>query len=150
MDAPLYALESEDGLGRSVCRPRRFAYRATYRHKAMKKPKTSKPKRPAVKVQRPCSPAFRRRLAGRLKETREFFAEMTQAELASKSGLSAMHISHFECGRRLPSLENFAALVRALDTNAEYMLGLDEPENDKLCNSPEAARAQGEKGIESR
>ena len=146
MDAPLYALESEDGLGRAVCRPRRFAYRskltrcgrdrATYRHKAMKKPKTSKPKRPAVKVQRPCSPAFRRRLAGRLKETREFFAEMTQAELASKSGLSAMHISHFECGRRLPSLENFAALVRALDTNAEYMLGLDEPENAKLCNSP--------------
>lgn len=68
--------------------------------------------------------AFAKRFAKRLKETRVEFAEMTQEELSKRSGLSAMHISHFECGRRLPSLENYARLVRALNTNAEHMIGL--------------------------
>lgn len=63
-----------------------------------------------------------RTFAKRLKETREVWAGMTQKELAKKSGMSAMHISHFECGRRLPSLANFAALVKALKTNANYLL----------------------------
>lgn len=67
---------------------------------------------------------FTKRFASRLKSTREQWAMMTQSELAEKSGISAMHISHFECGRRLPSLQNYAALVRALETNAAYLIGL--------------------------
>lgn len=61
----------------------------------------------------------------RLRDTREAFG-FTQEELASRAGLTNMAISHFECGRRLPSLENYARIVKALDTNAEYMLGLRE------------------------
>lgn len=62
----------------------------------------------------------------RLRDSRVNWAELTQKQLAEKSGLTAMHISHFECGRRLPCLRNYIALVRALKTNADYMLGLDK------------------------
>jgi transcriptional regulator with XRE-family HTH domain len=50
---------------------------------------------------------------------------MTQSELAQKAGMTAMHVSHFECGRRLPSLENFAALMRVLGGHSEYLLELE-------------------------
>jgi len=50
---------------------------------------------------------------------------MTQAELAQKAGMTAMHVSHFECGRRLPNLENFAAMMRALGDHSEYLLELE-------------------------
>lgn len=69
--------------------------------------------------------AFTHRFAKRLKETRENFARMTQEELSKASGINVMQISHFECGRRLPSLKNYAALVKALHTNAEQMIGLN-------------------------
>jgi len=49
---------------------------------------------------------------------------MTQEELANAAGLTAMHISHFECGRRLPSLRNFAALMRVLGDYSESLLHL--------------------------
>lgn len=67
---------------------------------------------------------FTKRFSERLKDTRVNFARMTQQELSDKSGVNVMQISHFECGRRLPNLENYAALVKALDTNAEQMIGL--------------------------
>lgn len=61
----------------------------------------------------------------RLKECRVEHAGMTQEELAKASGISAMHISHFECGRRTPNLENFAKLVVALETNCENLLQIE-------------------------
>lgn len=59
----------------------------------------------------------------RLKEARKD-SGMTQQEVADKIGLTNMAISHFECGRRLPSLENYVRIVRALGLNADYMLGI--------------------------
>ena len=64
------------------------------------------------------------RFGQRLREVREQ-EQMTQSELAQKAGMTAMHVSHFECGRRLPSLENFAALMRVLGDHSEYLLGLE-------------------------
>lgn len=42
---------------------------------------------------------------------------LSQKELADKCLLSQAWISHFECGRRLPSLPNFVAICRALNLN---------------------------------
>lgn len=47
---------------------------------------------------------------------------MTQATLAEKCDLTAAHISHFECGRRLPNAKNLRALSIALDASADYFL----------------------------
>lgn len=49
---------------------------------------------------------------------------LTQADLAEACELSPMHISHFECGRRLPNLENFATLMRALGDYCSPLLDL--------------------------
>jgi transcriptional regulator with XRE-family HTH domain len=58
-----------------------------------------------------------------LREIREE-SGMTQSELSEKTGISSMHISHFECGRRLPDLHNFAALMRGLGDYSEALLDL--------------------------
>lgn len=47
---------------------------------------------------------------------------MTQLELGQKSGMTADHISHFECGIRLPNAENLRAISIALNTSADYLL----------------------------
>ena len=53
------------------------------------------------------------------------FWEMTQRDLADKSGFPPSHISHFESGRRLPSLGNFIKLCDALNCSADFLLGRD-------------------------
>lgn len=58
-----------------------------------------------------------------LKEIREQEG-MTQEELARATGLTAMHISHFECGRRLPCLRSFRELMFALGDYCESLLEL--------------------------
>lgn len=65
-----------------------------------------------------------KKFGSRLKEMREL-AGMTQADLAEDSGLSPMAISHFERGRRLPSLKNFAAIMNSLGDCAAYLLGVE-------------------------
>ena len=82
---------------------------------------------PAVRVQRLVRPLAR--FGQRLREVREQ-ERMTQAELAQKAGMTAMHVSHFECGRRLPSLENFAAMMRVLGDHSEYLLELERPNGE--------------------
>lgn len=47
---------------------------------------------------------------------------LSQAELAKASGINPTQIAHFEGGKRLPSLENFQALVLALHCTADYLL----------------------------
>lgn len=47
---------------------------------------------------------------------------MSQAQLAEKCGLTNTHISHFECGERLPSLTNFSKLCNALNIDAQNLL----------------------------
>jgi transcriptional regulator with XRE-family HTH domain len=91
----------------------------------MRKKQPSKTERQsAVPVQRSVRPLAR--FGQRLREVREQ-ERMTQAELAQKAGMTAMHVSHFECGRRLPSLENFAAMMRVLGDHSEYLLELERP-----------------------
>lgn len=63
-------------------------------------------------------PAF----AVRLSSTR-IAKKMTQSQLAEASGLEPAAISHFECGRREPSLGNLVKLVDALKCDAGFLIG---------------------------
>ena len=49
--------------------------------------------------------------------------ELSQAELAKKSGLQAAAIGHFERNRRKPSFANVRALAQALSVSSDYLLG---------------------------
>ena len=71
----------------------------------------------------PSGSTWRKSFARRLLEVRQSVG-MTQHELEKKAHLPATFISQCECGARVPSLENYARIVKALKTNAEYMLGL--------------------------
>ena len=61
----------------------------------------------------------------RLREAREL-NQWSQADLAKRTGLPAAAISHWETGRRMPSLENFWTLLFVLQIDAEYILGLGQ------------------------
>ena len=47
---------------------------------------------------------------------------LTQQKLAEKSGLTGMWLSHFENGKRLPSLGNFCKLCNALNVPPQNLL----------------------------
>ena len=67
-----------------------------------------------------------RSFAKRLASARDFCG-YTQADLAKRSGVQASAISHFESGRRKPSLENFRRIVIGLyHVSADYLLGLTD------------------------
>lgn len=57
----------------------------------------------------------------RLKELR-LWRCMTQSDLALITGLKPSAISHFENGRRLPSLVNFKKLANGLHVTADQLL----------------------------
>ena len=59
--------------------------------------------------------------ASRLKAAR-LMRHVTQVELSRKSGIPAPVISHFEHGRREPSLGNFRRLADALSVSADFLL----------------------------
>ena len=61
----------------------------------------------------------------RLRRAREN-AQLTQAQLAEKSGLAATAITHFEADRRRPSFANVRELALALKVSSNYLLGLPE------------------------
>ncbi|WP_419589064.1 helix-turn-helix domain-containing protein [Thiolapillus sp.] len=55
--------------------------------------------------------------------------ELSQDDLAKKSGLKPAAISHFETGARKPSFNNLKRLADALNVTADYLLGrTDDPE----------------------
>jgi transcriptional regulator with XRE-family HTH domain len=58
----------------------------------------------------------------RLKAARTFRG-FGQAELATKAGLPATTISHFEGGTRKPSFENLKRLAQALEVSTDFLLG---------------------------
>ena len=60
--------------------------------------------------------------SARLRETRQK-RELEQAELSALSGIPATSISHFEAGRRRPSLVNLRNLADALKVSIDYLLG---------------------------
>jgi transcriptional regulator with XRE-family HTH domain len=54
---------------------------------------------------------------------------MSQGELAGACGVSQAQISLFETGRRLPSLEQFLQIARALDSPLEALLSGNDPKD---------------------
>lgn len=64
---------------------------------------------------------MKRTLGQRLKEARES-CEWTQPELARKSGVSTMTISHFECNRREPRIANLVRLADALGVTTDWLI----------------------------
>lgn len=59
----------------------------------------------------------------RLKMVREGQG-VTQARLGRVTGLKPSAVSHFESGRRLPSLPNLFRIAWALGVSTDYLLGL--------------------------
>lgn len=80
---------------------------------------------------------------------------MSQEELSRRSGLPASSISHYESGRRGPSIDNLVRIVRAMPgLNANWLLGItgdevtDEYEDgysDALHDAQEALTALGQR-----
>lgn len=63
----------------------------------------------------------------RLKAAREL-RQISQNDLAVKTGLPPTSISHFEAGSRKPSFDNLRRLAEQLKVTADYLLGrVDEP-----------------------
>jgi len=58
----------------------------------------------------------------RLRAMREL-RQLSQTQLATRSGLQPSVISHFETGRRVPSFDNLRRLAEALEVTADYLLG---------------------------
>ncbi len=61
---------------------------------------------------------FRKRL-----QTARDAREVTQQDLAKKTGLPPSSISHFEGGGRKPSFDNLRRLANALDVSTDFLLG---------------------------
>lgn len=72
----------------------------------------------------------------KLRKTREDKG-LSQAELAEKAGLQPSAISHFESGRRSPSLDNLRRLADALSVAIDYLLGR---QSDPIAAGPVAER----------
>ena len=51
---------------------------------------------------------------------------MTTVELARRVGVSPEMITQYCSTKKLPRLDTFARLCRALDVSADYMLGLSD------------------------
>lgn len=59
---------------------------------------------------------------GRLETIRKIRG-LSQSDLSKLTGLQPSAISHFECGRRKPSISNLVKLADALDVQTDYLLG---------------------------
>ena len=60
----------------------------------------------------------------RIKERRKNL-EISQSELAEAIGVQSAVISHFETGKRNPSIKTLRALCIALGVSADYLLEID-------------------------
>ncbi len=64
---------------------------------------------------------FKKRLKEEIK-----LSGMTTVELAKKVGVSQEMITQYYTTSKMPSLETFEKLCRALDVSADYLLGLSD------------------------
>lgn len=74
-------------------------------------------------------------LSERLRSARDLRA-LSQSDVASRAGLQPSHISHFEAGRRTPSVDNLHRLADALRVSTDYLLGRE----DRLAIQGESVR----------
>ncbi len=63
-------------------------------------------------------------LLGKRVRIRRTVLELTQEGLAEKIGVSTSFIGHIERGTRKLSVETLYALCKALETSADFLLGL--------------------------
>lgn len=61
--------------------------------------------------------------------TSRIFRELSQGELADRTGLQASAVSHFETGSRKPSFDNLRRLADALKVTTDYLLGRTDDMN---------------------
>lgn len=66
--------------------------------------------------------------------------DWSQAELASRSNLSESTIRDFEKGRRVPSINNLAAIRRVLEVAGVQFLDGDQP-GVRLSRSPKGEKS---------
>jgi len=72
----------------------------------------------------------------RLRAAREM-RSLSQAELATKTGLPPSSIAHFEGGKRKPSFDNLRKLSEALEVTTDYLLGrTDDPDVAEKAGDP--------------
>lgn len=64
----------------------------------------------------------RERFPDKLRAVRQLHG-LSQAELARRSGFQPSAVSHFEQGRRAPSIQNLERLADVLDVAVDYLLG---------------------------
>lgn len=67
----------------------------------------------------------RKEIADRIRQLIEK-SGLTQAQIAERSGLTPAAVSHFVTGLRTPGTSSLRKLADALNTSAEYILGLDK------------------------
>lgn len=63
--------------------------------------------------------------AARLTEARQK-RQLSQIDLAKKTGLPASSISHFEAKKRRPSFDNLSKLADALNVTTDFLIGRSE------------------------
>ena len=61
----------------------------------------------------------------RLKKAREI-RRLSQGDLATKAGMPASSIAHFEAGSRKPSFDSLRRVANALEMTTDYLLGRAE------------------------
>lgn len=66
--------------------------------------------------------ALRQTVSSRLRQSRQRLG-LKQIQLADRLGMKCSAISHFESGRRMPSLPNLIILTRALGVSCDFILG---------------------------
>ncbi len=74
--------------------------------------------------------------------------DLSGAELAVISGVSAATISRYLGGLRCPTVENLSRIAAALNTSSDYLLGLnDVPDDKKLIDAYSVASCDDKRVI---
>lgn len=86
--------------------------------------------------------------ADRLTERRKLH-KLTQEQLARQVDLTKAAISNYEQGRSAPPYETLTVLVDALQTNADYLLGLTDHPDAKASVQPVIAEQENSTDLSS-
>ncbi len=72
--------------------------------------------------------------------------KLSGGKLAAKVGLSAQALNEIELHGAIPRSDNLAAIARALDVSADYLLGLDAPAPPPWNGQTERRRGDRRRG----
>ncbi len=68
--------------------------------------------------------------------------ELSDAEVARRSGLSERRYGHYVTGRREPNLDILVEICKTLQTTPNYLLGLEEGKGSKGARERKALQAR--------